>query len=295
MAVAQGGVGAAVEGVVKVVFAEVGEDVFGLAEFDELAGAGALAMAQGGEDGESALGAGSGVGHQDGGVVGRVGVGVAAERSVSDHAFDVDAVGAEVAVGAAVAVGGHPQHNDVVFDGPEGRVGYAEFVHSFGGVVFDEYVADGDEAVEDFPSAGVKQVDGHTEFVAGVGVEHRGAVEGAFSGHAAGDAAGVEGEVVDDFLGGMGRGAAGEGDEGFGGFDADDFGAEVGEEGAAVGAGPDDGDFEDAESLQGQGRHMYLAIPGASCRRRMADAIAEIAGGFGIRATVGAGFRVRPG
>ena len=213
-----------------------------------------------GEHSESALRAAGGVRGEYVGVGGRVHIGVAAQNGMPDDALHMHAERAVVAVVAAVAVGGHSQHNDTWVDFAHHIVGYAELVHRFGDVVLNECVADGDEALEDVNAAWLEQIHGDAQFVAPVRVEEGVAVPWAGAGFAAGHSGYESGQPLNDLFGRVGHIAARDGRQPPDGFQADDLRAHIGEQRGAVCSRPYHGHVQDAYALKRQFCHMLASL-----------------------------------
>ena len=125
-----------------------------------------------------------------------------------------------------------------------------EFFEGAGGVVFDEGVGAFDESSEGFASVVGEEVDGDGVFVAEHLDEGGSVVPGSGSGRAVGVAGGPAGAGGDGGVGRAGDCAAGHGLPDVDVFDFDDFRAEVGEQGGGEGAGPDDGEVDDADAFE---------------------------------------------
>ena len=255
VAISDGSAVPAVHRVVHEELAHEGSHVFGLCQLDELALARAPAVVQSSQHGECALRAGGCVRHVHLRVRGGVHVGVPPKQRMSDRALHVNAERPKVFVGPGASVGRHSEHQDVAALRSKRLVRNAQLVHGLGDVVLDENVADLDQAVEDVSAARLQQVHGHAQLVAPVGVEDGEAVPGTAAGHPAGHTAEHRGCALDQLLRRVRHRTPSERRGVLGRFDADDLGAEVGEQGRTIRAGPHDCHVQYSNTREGQCWH----------------------------------------
>ena len=149
---------------------------------------------------------------------------------MSDDSFDVDPEGAEVPVRPGGPVGGHPEHDDVLFEFPEHVVVDAQPVHAAGHVVLHEDIGGPGQFFENLYASGLGKVDGHAQFVPAGGVEDRRPVPRPLSRLPVRIAAREQGLVPEVGLRGTGADASGHGRECRQGLHAYHLGAQVSQE-----------------------------------------------------------------
>ena len=204
-----------------------------------LAASGAVAVAEGGADGEHSAPGGEEIDEGAAGFGGFV-AGVAGDPAVAVGAFLGGGLGRVGGIGAgAVSVAGVGDHNDVGAQLAEVGVVQAPAAHYAGGEVFHYHIADGYQLAENPAAILLGQIQGQGAFAAVEELVGGGSVPPVLARIVVGEGA-VEAAAAGD----VGAARA---------FDFDDFGAEVGQLAAGVGEGENVGGIQHADSGQRQG------------------------------------------